>query len=446
MSDSTKSILKAASSFFSGTLLSRISGMLRDMSMAFAFGTEASVAAFFVAFRLAHLLRRVLGEGALQSAFIPKFEELKQESPERALQFFRNLFLLLSLVLLAIILIGSVGMISLKPFLSDGNKEIISLTLYMFPSLFFICLYGLNTALLQCEKIYFIPSFAPVAFNVMWIVGAAGIVWIEPQYPMHLLGIIVVVGCALQWLVTLPSVIKIVRKWTWGFNSKDLLQFGKPLLYGILGVSATQVNSAMDALFARFAQSDGPALLWYAIRIEQLPLALFGIALSGALLPPLSRAIKSGDFEKFYSFLIYGIKKSLLLMVPITLITLIFSESIISFLFGYGHFNASSIAGTSPCLQAYTLGLIPSTLVLLLAPAFYARSNYTLPMIASVLSMIVNLCFNTLFVFVLGWGAISIALATSLSAWVNFTFLVGVLIYESQNQFQKIWGGLKSRA
>src|SRR5262249_29789285 len=152
MSDTTQSIFKSASRFFSGTMLSRISGMLRDMSMAFAFGTGESVAAFFVAFRFAHLLRRLLGEGAMQSAFVPKFEELRQKDPKHACQFFMNLYGLLTLVLLAVIVIG-VGFLSGMHFLADfseGNREIISLMMIMAPSLLFICLYGLNSSLMQC--------------------------------------------------------------------------------------------------------------------------------------------------------------------------------------------------------------------------------------------------------------------------------------------------------
>ena len=153
--------------------MSRISGMLRDVSMAYAFGTQPSIAAFMVAFRFAHLLRRLFGEGALQTAFIPEFEALRHHNEERAFTFFRSLTAILSLFLTLLILLccGVLACFMWFGNLHPDNYEILLLTLIMLPSLLFICLFGLNASLLQCEKSYFIPSVAPVAFNGIWVVS-----------------------------------------------------------------------------------------------------------------------------------------------------------------------------------------------------------------------------------------------------------------------------------
>lgn len=427
--DSTKSIIKSASHFFSGTMLSRISGAIRDIAMAFAFGTKETVAAFFVAFRLAHLLRRLFGEGALQTAFVPKFEKIRQQSPERAAFFFTSLYLILFLVLIAIVTTG-VGILQyLAPGMDEGNREIASLTITMMPSLVFICLWGLNCGLLQCEKKYFLPSVAPVLFNAVWITGAILIWYMKAENPMHWLAVTIVGASIAQWLTTVPKTWQILRGWGIpkpSFSNPDIRTLAKPLMLGILGVAAVQINSALDPLFARVADGEGPAFLWYAIRIQQVPLALFGIALSSALLPPLSRALENRDHEKYHNFLKYCLSRTLILMVPCTLVLIFLGKWGITLVYGHGYFSEASITGTTLCLSGYAIGLIPMALVLIYAPAFYAKGNYFIPSMASTVSVFINILFNSLFILYLGFGPASVAVATSLSAWANFAILAGV--------------------
>ncbi len=434
--DTTKTLLTSVKHFFSGTALSRISGVFRDIAMAYAFGTQSTIAAFFVAFRLAHLFRRVLGEGAMQTAFIPKFEELRRDSPERACRFFRDLYGVITLVLFGIIILSILALGGFLSFgnLTEGNQEITALTLLMMPSLLFICLYGLNSSILQCEKIYFLPSVAPVLFNLTWILGTLLINYLQPEYPMVWLSQTIIVSCIAQWLITLPRTLKILKQYglfkPWkgmSLTSKDLLFMGKPFFLGTIGIAAAQINSALDSVFARYADSEGPALLWYAIRIQQVPIGLFAIAFSGALLPPLSRAIKANDSAKFLHFLSYSVKKCLLIMIPVTIIIFLFGKFGIQLVYGRGHFDQQAILGTAHCLFAYTFGLIPTALVLVLAPAFYSRDNYKMTTIASVVSMTLNTGLNAILVMGFGLGAISVALATSASAWVNFMILAGSL-------------------
>ncbi len=450
MSDSTQTILRSAKRFFSGTLLSRISGMLRDMSMAYVFGAQASIASFMLAFRLAHLLRRLFGEGALQSAFIPEFEALRHQDEKRAFKFFRDLVLFMSFGLILLILVsGSIlSAVLIWADLSSANYEIVFLTLLMLPSLLFICLYGINASLLQCEKSYFTSSVAPVAFNVIWIgVVLALHTWSAPE-AMPLLALGVIAACFFQWLWTLPKTIGFLRK---GLNSSlhkdcfaqwgDIINLGRPLALGILGVASSQINNAMDALFARSAELEGPAILWYAIRLQQLPLALFGIAIAGAILPPLSRAIKALDWNKYDFFLQRALIGTTALMLPITALIFCMGDSCVNLIYGRGDFNENAVWQTTHCLWAYGAGLIPSALVLILAPAFFAQKNYFLPAIASTSTMLINLALNAIFIFVFKWSAVSVALATSISAWINLgwlTFSSGMVQKTVINQDLKI--------
>lgn len=410
--------------------------------MAYSFGASSKIAAFFIAYRLAHLFRRVFGEGAMQTAFIPKFEEIRGQNPARAFHFFRDLS---ALITLGLILIIFLTMLSLKiassyGMLSPGNVEIASLTSLMMPSLLFICLYGMNSSLLQCEKHYFLPSAAPVFFNLTWIFGALIIHWLQPQNPMDYLAGCIILSCLAQWIVTLPKTLQILKSQGL-FNplkgislaSSDLHALAKPFFLGVIGIAAAQINSALDGIFARYADSEGPAFLWYAIRVQQVPIGLFGVAIAGALLPPLSRAAKSYDKSTFYKLLKYAVKKCFYIMIPFTCLILLFGKFGIQLVYERGEFDAHAVAMTSQCLSAYSLGLIPMALVLILAPAFYSRNNYRITTAASLISVLVNAFLNAFFVLGLGLGAVSVAIGTSVAAWINCFILAGALIYAGRN-------------
>lgn len=432
MSDTKKTILQSASRFLSGTMLSRVSGLARDVTLAYAFGTQSAVAALLVAFRFAHLLRRLLGEGAMQSAFIPHFEELRKTSPERAGKFFCDLSFTLIVVLSALIIFVMTSLAGLLHLdvLSPGNTEIAWLTLLMMPSLLFICLFGINASLMQCEKRYFVSSSAPVLFNLVWIIGILSTQHLSSGSAMSWLSLFVILACTAQWLVTLPRTVSILRgygltnllrKFKW--NSPDVWGLVKPLSLGIIGIAASQINNALDAVFARWANDEGPAILWFAIRIQQLPLALFGIALSGALLPPLARAIKGGNAQQFIHFLNFAFNITLALMIPLSIALFMMGDRCISIIYGHGDFTNNSIVETTKALWGYTLGLVPMALILVLSPAYYAQKDYKTPSMAGVASMIINVGLNTIFVTLTEMGVTGIAIATSISAWINFLWL-----------------------
>ncbi len=432
LADTPKTVSRSTFAFLSGTFLSRLTGLGRDTAMAVAFGSNPAIAAFMVAFRFANLLRRLFGEGPLSSGFIPHFEQLRSTSPEKGAQFFRDLFFSMSLFL--ILLIGGVEVglyciwkwVSLEP----GTAQILSLTMWMLPGVLFICLFGLSSGLLQCQKRYFLTGFAPVAFNLVWIAATFLLKDKDPSLAVLPLSFAIVIAFFVQWLMLTPhTFFHLKQSLTWKqclspqLFSPELKRLLKPLLLGIVGVAAVQINTTLDAIFARFASLEGPAYLWYAIRIEQLPLALFGIALSVALLPPLARAIKSGSSSQYLQLLRFAYARSFSLIFPCSLGIFVLGVCGINFLYGHGEFSEVATYHTVLCLWGYGLGLIPSVFVLLLAPAFYADKEFRTPMLASVASVLCNIAMTSFFVFGLGWGAFSIALATSLSAWFNYFFL-----------------------
>ncbi len=407
--DTTHSVLKSAKSFFAGTALSRVSGLLRDIVIAASFGSSPEIAAFMVSYRLANLFRRLLGEGNLQAGFVPHFASLKEEGG----RFFRDVFFSMALILLVLVALLEAVLWSFRFWAGPDWLIIINLTMWMTPGLIFICLYGLNSSLLQCRRKYFIPAAAPVVFNLIWISA----VFLNPD--VTFLAIAITLAFAGQWVITAFEGAKLLPLREWlkpHLFSPEFKRLIRPLLLGIIGIGAVQFNSALDTVFARIADLKGPAFLWYAIRIQQLPLALFGIALSGALLPPLSRA---EDPVKKQELLESALQSGSALMLIATFGIFALGESGINLLYGHGDFTRTDVVETHHCLCAYGLGLVPSVFVLILAAKYYAERNYRTPMIASLLSVGANIGLNALFVFGFNLGAVSIALATSISSFLN---------------------------
>ncbi len=425
MTDTISTLTRSAKIFLSGTFLSRFSGMVRDMSMAFCFGSHPAIAAFMVAFRFSHLFRRLFGETALSSSFVPHFETARVGGEEKGNKLFRDLSILLFVFLSGIVLVCEVGLFCWMKWggVSVETEEILKLCMYMLPGVVFICLFALNASIFQCNKKYFLSSAAPAIFNIIWIGAVAMLYGMDPQDAVIWLSVVVTGAFFVQWLVSVPGTLKLLKTEGRPKFSPEIKAIIHSFLLTVVGIGAVQINSALDSVFARVASLEGPAYLWYAIRIDQLPLALFGIALSAALLPPLSRAIQANESTKYKELFRFSMKKGFALMFPCTIAILVVGVASVNLLYGRGDFTPHSVSNTVLCLWGYVFSLVPTCFVLLFAPAFYARKEYFLPTVASVLSVLCNTGLNALFVFVFHWGAFSIAVATSIAAIVNCLFL-----------------------
>jgi len=416
--------------FFSGMMLSRVSGFGRDLVMAYAFGDHVMVAAFIVAFRFANVLRRFFGEGPLQAAFIPQFEGLRNRDSEEAYAFFRKLSLLIGGLVLAIIIVGEIGIRGSLSLWSEGNQQILILTKWMLPSLLFISLYGLNVSFLQCHNRFFVSSMAPFLWNMMWIAGALTLKNLPMERAMLGLAKFVLMGFIIQWMVTAFQMLSQMGSRQW--ITKDLFHpevklLAKAFSLGAFGVGAMQINSFLDAIFARCAHPSGPVYLWYAIRFQQLGLAVLGIATINTLVPILSRAIKGGEMERARGIFSFGCRRMILMMVPMTFAICILGYAAINLVYGRGSFSPYAVKETTGCLAAYSLGLLPATLVMYYSAVLYAKGNFRTSALLSVMTVGINVGLNSLFVFGLGLGPISTALATSIGAWCNFIALRAVL-------------------
>lgn len=417
---SPETLTRSTARFFSGTLLSRITGLLRDIAMAIAFGDHPAVGAFMVAFRFSNLFRRLFGEGALQATLVPHFEGLRAISEAKAYLFFRDFASSL------VVLLASVVLVSEGALLLLGKGEVIRLTALMTPGLIFISLYGIYLAFLQCHHKLFMASVAPAFCNIVWIIGTFALRSWDVDRAMPILATLVVAGVALQWAVTIPQTKRLLAnypKTKITLFSSEVRKMGKSASIGLIGAGAMQISACVDALFARWADVRGPVYLWYALRLEQLPLALIGIACTSALIPRLSRSIKRGNRAEEQSLIALGMRQMLLLLTPMTLGLLLLSQPLVRLMYGHGAFTHSAIAKTSQCLVAYGAALVPSVLIILYTSIAYARNKHRLPTKAALIAIGLNALLNAFFVFVLKLGAVSIALATAISTWGNFFML-----------------------
>lgn len=433
------SFIRSALHFLSGTALSRITGMIREVSMAFFFGACPAIAAFLVAFRFSNLIRRIFGESALLSGFIPHFESHRIEDNKKAAIFFRDTFFSISISLLILISIAEIILFPFWKKASIENKDILFLTMIMLPGVLFICLYGLFSAYMQCEKKFFLSGFAPVGFNIVWIAAVFMFRNATPSIAAIGLSVGIIFAFFMQWFLLVPKTYKYLFKYlslkewlTIKLFPKSIRKMINSVLLGSIGVGAMQINSALDALFSRYASLEGPAFLSYAIRLEQLPFALIAIAISSALLPPLSNAIQLNQKEKFQSLLGFSVSQIITILLPCTFAIWMIGFSGTNLIYNHGAFDNVASLQTSYCLWAYALGLVPAAFSIIFSSAFYAYKDYKTPTKASIYSVIFNVIMNYCFIVILKKPTASVAIATSLASFFNAAYLYIALKKKTQ--------------
>jgi len=415
--------------FVSGLFLSRLTGLGRDLIMAYAFGDHPTVASFMMVFRFSNLLRRFFGEGPLQSVFVPHFQGLRSRDPQQAYAFFRKLtfFLFVAVTVVVVCIEGSLTLFLTLPSFAAGTREVMQMMRDLIPCLILACLYGLNLSLLQCHNAFFLPNVAPAICNLVWMSGACYLKRQGPEVGVLFLVHWVLAGFFFQWAMTVPFVWRIAGRklkqwvqWNIGLEVKKIVCSFR---WVALGVGAAQINGCLDTIFARCADLSGPVYLWYASRFHQLALAMFGMATVHTLVPLFSRKIKEGRMEEGKEMFAFGMRLILTLMLVCTIGILALGDLLIDVVYGRGRFSHHAVTQTVRCLWAYSLGLIPSSLIMLQSAVFYARERARTPANVAGISVGLNIFLNGLCVFVLKLSPASVAWATSASLWVHFFIL-----------------------
>jgi putative peptidoglycan lipid II flippase len=408
------------------TLVSRILGFGRDMLIAALAGTGPIADAFFVALKLPNLFRRLFGEGAFNAAFVPAFSGLLQsEGVPAARRFAQEAFAVMTFWLGLMTILGELFMPQLMVVLAPGFAGdpakfalAIDLSRITFPYLILICLAALVSGVLNGLDRFTAASASYVLFN---IVSIACMVWMTPFVPT--------VGHALSWGVTISGVMQLGLLMIAVHRAGMPLTFPRPRMTpqmrmlmrrmapGLVGAGVTQLNLAIDVIIASLLPAGTVSVLYFADRVQQLPLGVIGTAVGTALLPLLSRQVRAGEAEAASGTLNRAIEYALFLTMPAAVALVICAYPVILVLFGRGEFTAESVLFSSQCLAAYAIGLPAFVLVKVLAPGFFARGDTATPVKIGVGCVALNLGLNL--AFMLPLGHVGPALATSLAAICN---------------------------
>ncbi len=427
-------LLKALATISSFTLLSRISGFIRDTLIARIFGAGLYTDAFFVAFKLPNLLRRLFAEGAFSQAFVPILGEYRSKIGEDATRRLASqVASFLTLALLAVTLLGVLGApvlvyISAPGFAAEPAKfdTTVLLTRITFPYICFISLVALSAGILNTWSRFSIPAFTPVLLNVAMIIAAT---LLAPHFnpPVLALAWGVLLGGALQLGLQIPALLRI------GMLPKPTLDFSDPgvrrILYlmgpATLGVSVAQISLLINTIFASFLGTGSVSWLYYADRLMEFPTGMLGVALGTILLPSLSKHYADKSPEEYSRLLDWGLRLTLLLALPAAAALAVLAVPLISTLFFYGQFNAHDLWMTRQALMAYSVGLLGLILVKVLAPGFYARQNIRTPVKVAIFTLLATQAMNLVFIGPLKHAGL--ALSIGLGACLNAGILLHLL-------------------
>ncbi|MBO0721668.1 MAG: murein biosynthesis integral membrane protein MurJ [Blastocatellia bacterium] len=448
------SIARSAGIVSIAVMGSRILGLVREQVFATFFGAGYAMDAFIIAFRVPNLLRDLFAEGALSAAFVTTFSQTIAKRGEIAAWRLANLvnnglILILSLIVLAGIAFapGVVG------FLTDVNTPHVTydlavrMTRIMLPFLIMVSLSAVAMGVLNTKDRFGIPASASTMFNVGSIIGGLSFAYfMAPDYIRAILhgrhgeaegvsraiigmAIGTLIGGILQWLIQVPSLRTVGYRWqpVLSFRDEGVRQVMRLMAPAIIGSAALQVNVFVNTRFAS-SLGEGPvSWLQYAFRLIYLPVGIFGVAISTATLPVASRAAALENLDEFRRTIASSLRLMFLLTIPSAVGLMVLSRPIVSLIYQHGRFSSFDADQVAVALLCNAIGLTAYSGVRVLAPAFYALNDARIPMIASLLSILINYGVATLTVGYLGIGHRGLALSISAVAIINFSFLFIVM-------------------
>lgn len=423
-------ITRAAGVVGAATFLSRIFGFLRDMVVAALFGAGVAADAFFVAFRIPNLLRRLFAEGSLTVSFVPVFTEyLETRSKREALELANVVFTALSILLVIVSLAGvlfapAIVAVMAPGFLKEPGQFALTvmLTRIMFPYILFISLVALCMGILNSLKHFAAPAVSPVLLNISMILSALllGDLFAEPIYS---LAVGVISGGVLQLALQWPFLLKMGMRLRASFNFRHpgLKKIGLLMLPAVFGAAVYQINIFIGTILASLLPPGSVSYLYYADRLVELPLGVFAIAVGTATLPSLSAQASRGDLAGLKNTISFSLRLILFVTLPATVALIALGEPILSVLFERGAFSSLDTLKTNEALFYYALGLWAFSTIRIVVAAFYALQDMKTPMRAAVLALIVNVICSLAFMFPLKHAGL--ALATSVASAANVLFL-----------------------
>ncbi len=440
-------LLKSLAAVSSMTMISRVLGFVRDTIVARMFGAGMATDAFFVAFKLPNLLRRIFAEGAFSQAFVPILAEYKTQQGEEATRtFIAYVSGLLTLILALVTVLGILAApwviwVTAPGFVDSTEKFELTTSLLRvtFPYILLISLASLAGAILNTWNRFSVPAFVPTLLNVSMILFS---LFLTPYFdpPIMALGWAVLAGGLAQLLYQLPHLKKIGMLVLPRINLRDsgVWRVLKQMGPAILGVSVSQISLIINTIFASFLVAGSVSWMYYADRLMELPSGVLGVALGTILLPSLAKTYASDDRHEYSRLMDWGLRLCFLLVLPCSLALAVIAEPLTVALFQYGKFSAHDALMTQRALIAYAVGLLGIILVKVLAPGFYARQNIKTPVKIALFTLVSTQLMNLVFIGPLKHAGL--ALAISLAACLNAGLLFWQLRKHQLFEPQPGWG------
>ncbi|GAB7521173.1 murein biosynthesis integral membrane protein MurJ [Paraburkholderia sp. 2C] len=416
------------------TLLSRVTGLARETLIARAFGASQYTDAFYVAFRIPNLLRRISAEGAFSQAFVPILAEFKNQQGHDATKALVDAtstvlaWVLVFVSLLGVVAASWVVLVVASGLRTDGDAFPLAVTMtrIMFPYIVFISLTSLASSVLNTYKHFSMPAFAPVLLNVAFIFAA---VFVAPHLrtPVYALAWAVIAGGILQFIVQLPVLKKVDMLPRIGLNPvralahRGVKRVLAKMVPSMFAVSVAQISLIINTNIASHIGPGAVSWINYADRLMEFPTALLGVALGTILLPSLSKAHVDADTHEYSALLDWGLRVTFLLAAPSAIALFFFAEPLTATLFHYGKFDGNAVVMVGRALAAYGVGLIGLILIKILAPGFYAKQDIKTPVKIGIGVLIFTQACN--YVFVPVFSHAGLTLSVGLGACINALFL-----------------------
>jgi len=427
-------LIKAIATVGSYTMVSRILGFIRDILIAGILGAGPAADAFFIAFKLPNFFRRLFAEGALNAGFVPLFTNLlAKRSHFHARIFAEQTLSFLLLTLLAFVTLAQITMPWLMQYLAPGfvgDPErfdlAIALTRITFPYLLFISLVSLMGAVLNSLNRFAAVAATPVLLNICLITAVTLGAPLMPS-PGHALawGVAIAGSIQLIWISYACRRAGISLRLRMPRLTPKVRELLRLMLPAALGAGVVQINLVVDIVLASLLPKGSVSFLFYADRLNQLPIGVVGVAVGTAILPLLSRLLTQKDEVEAATVLNRGIELTVFLALPAMVAFLVMADELILTLFQRGEFSLIDSHATAFALTAYAVGLPAYVLVKVLGPAFFARRDTRTPVVVGVVSMLANVVLNLILMqFLLHAG---LALATAIAAWLNVGLLSLIL-------------------
>ncbi|WP_276319638.1 murein biosynthesis integral membrane protein MurJ [Pseudoalteromonas rubra] len=441
-----KGLFKSGMIVSAMTMISRVMGLVRDAVVANLLGAGLAADVFLFANRIPNFMRRLFAEGAFAQAFVPVLAEIKeQHGDDKVRLFVAQAAGTLGTILMLVTLIGVIGspviagLFGTSWFIDwwqggeNAEKFVLASALLKltFPYLFFISLVALSGAVLNVYNRFSVAAFTPVLLNIS-IISCALLLHDRFEQGAYALAIGVFVGGLVQFLFQLPFLARLgmLSKPKFAWQSPEVVKVRKLMLPAMFGVSVSQINLLLDTIIAAALATGSIAWLYYADRLIEFPLGLFGIGIATVILPALSKLHAKDSIQEFQQTLDWGVRFVLFLGIPAMAGLILISPLIISVLFGHGAFAQSeqdNIGAVSGAVTAYSVGLVSFMLIKVLAPGFFARQDTKTPVKIGIIAMSLNMLFNLMLAPFIGY--LGLALATALSATCN-----AALLYRYLNQ------------